>query len=164
MTDNQYECDTSSNLFMDGSNYSRDITTLKYKIIDHTADLGINVFGSDPPDLFENAATAMFDIITDLSKVQGEKKMIIKATGDDWSDLIINFLRELLYLFSAKDMLIKKAAINHLTETSLDAQIAYDILNPYIHEILNEIKAVTYHQLKVKKEQNHWSAQIIFDI
>jgi SHS2 domain-containing protein len=151
-------------LFIDDSNHSREINTLKYKIIDHTADIGIKVFGSSPPDLFENAATAMFDMMTDLSKVEGKKKMSIKATGDDWSDLIINFLRELLYLFSAKDMVIRKADINHLTETSLDAQIAYDIFNPDTHEILNEIKAVTYHQLKVEREQNHWSAQIIFDI
>lgn len=70
---------------------------LKYILIDHTADLGIDVFGSTLPELFTNAAFAMFDIITDLSRVDNTIEYNLEVSGIDKEQLLVNWLTELLY-------------------------------------------------------------------
>ncbi len=137
---------------------------MQYRLIDHTADFGIQVSGTDPCHLFENAAFALFDLTTDVTRLKGEKTDHLSIKGDDWPDLMVNWLRELLYLWSAREMFIKKAIILSISEKKLDAKILFDSFKPGFHEIKNEIKAVTYHEIQVQKLENKWIAQIIFDV
>ena len=74
------------------------------------------------------------------------------------------FLRELLYLWNGEKMLLKVAAIHSISEKKLSATITYDLFDPDIHEIKNEIKAVTYHKIKVEQKSEYWISNIIFDV
>jgi protein archease len=136
----------------------------KYKLIDHTADFGIQVFGSDLQELFTNAALAMFDVITEMDVLTGRDSCDITASGEDWSDLMVNWLREMLYLWNGREMLVKSVQILSLTENKIFARIYFDVYMPDRHIIKTEIKAVTYHQIQVKSSPSGWKAQIIFDI
>ena len=136
----------------------------KYTLIDHTADFGIHVFGSDPKALFVNAAHAVFDMITEIDALKGLETAGLRVAGDDWSDLMVNWLRELLYLWNGKELLVKTVQIQSLSETSLSANIAFDPFDPDRHEIKTEIKAVTYHQIQVNSGPDGWEAKIIFDV
>jgi SHS2 domain-containing protein len=69
---------------------------MNYKLIDHTADLGIVVYGTNLRELFENAGYAMFDVITDTNRLNAPSETTINVSGDDWPDLMVNWLRELL--------------------------------------------------------------------
>ncbi|MBT3312328.1 MAG: archease [Desulfobacterales bacterium] len=133
-------------------------------MIDHTADFGIRVSGSDLKDLFENTAYAMFDLIIDAELSKDGKEFDISVSGYDLPDLMFNWLRELLYLFAGKEMVIKKADIVSISENRLSARITYSDYDPGRHEIKNEIKAVTYHQLKVENKSDGWETIIIFDV
>lgn len=135
-----------------------------YQLIDHTADFGIHVYGSDSKDLFANAAWALFDIITEIDQLAGLDSCHIEISGDDWSDLMVNWLREILYLWNGKERLVKKVWIQSLSETELAATAEFDPFNPHRHIIKTEIKAVTYHQIQVKSGPLGWEARIIFDI
>ncbi len=137
---------------------------MNYKLIDHTADFGIHVFGLNPKDLFINAASAMFEQIAESEDKSWEKKHDIKISGADWPDLMVNWLRELLFLWSARQMLIKDIDISSITETGLAAVLAYDAYHPDNHILKSEIKAVTYHQIQVKESSTGWEAKIIFDV
>ena len=88
----------------------------------------------------------------------------IEVSGDDWCDLMVNWLREVLYLWNGKELLVKKARILSLSETQLSATIEYDPFNPDRHVIKTEIKAVTYHQIQVTGSPAGWESRIIFDI
>jgi len=79
----------------------------KYTLIDHTADIGIDVVGATLRELFTNAAFALFDIITDLSKVECTAEYNIKISGIDREQLLVNWLTELLYLHDVKNLLFK---------------------------------------------------------
>ena len=136
----------------------------KYNLIDHTADFGIHVFGSDSKELFANAAWALFDLITEIDRLTGLKSCHIEVSGDDWSDLMVNWLREVLYLWNGKELLVKKARILSLSETKLSGIVECDSFNPDRHVIKTEIKAVTYHQIQVNSSPSGWEAMIIFDI
>ena len=137
---------------------------MKYRIIDHTADLGIHVYGADPKELFTNAAYALFDLLTDLKILKAAHTKKITMTGEDWTDLMMNWLRELLYFWAGRERLVKQTEILTLSKTKLIALLNYDTYDPNRHLIKEEIKAVTYHQLEVKSGSSGWEARIIFDV
>ena len=78
-----------------------------YRQFYHTADLGIEVFGGTAGELFTNAAFAMFDLITQLNCVELRETRRIEVEGVDLDDLLVNFLRESLYLFNGEHWLAK---------------------------------------------------------
>ena len=136
----------------------------KYNLIDHTADFGIHVFGSDPKELFANAAWAMFDIITEIDQLKGLDSCNIEVSGYDWPDLMVNWLREVLYLWNGRELLVKSFHIISLSENNLSVRVNFDPFNSDRHIIKTEIKAVTYHQIQVNSSPSGWEAMIIFDI
>ena len=137
---------------------------MNYRLIDHTADFGIHVFGADPKDLFANAALAMFDQIVAIDTLKGTGEYNLDITGDDWPDLMVNWLRELLFLWTGKAMLVKKVDILSIAEYKLSAKLHVDPFDLNRHEIKIEIKAVTYHQIQVESGPAGWEAKIIFDV
>ena len=136
----------------------------KYHLIDRTADFGIQVSGTHSKDLFANAAEALFDVITDIDSLTGQDSCFVEVSGEDWSDLMVNWLREILYLWNGKERLVKSANITALSANKLSAQVVFDPYDPDRHTVKTEIKAVTYHQIQVKRTPSGWTARIIFDI
>jgi protein archease len=136
----------------------------KYILIDHTADIGIDVFGDSLQELFSNAAFAMFDIIADLSNVKNKDEYIISVSGVDREQLLVNWLSELLYIHDVKGLLFKDFVITNITDTQLDAIARGERYKDGIHVIKTEMKAVTYHNLSIIRKDNRWQARIIFDL
>ena len=137
---------------------------MKYRLIDHTADFGIHVFGTDLKDLFSNAAFAMFDLITDIKSLKGANESSLNVKGNDRPDLMVNWLRELLYIWNGKEKLVESIDIISITENELTTKIRLDSFDPARHSIRNEIKAVTYHQIQVNQVAEGWESKIIFDV
>jgi SHS2 domain-containing protein len=137
---------------------------MKYKIIDHTADFGLHVFGTDPQDLFANAALAMFEQITDPQTVNAAPSLTVRVEGSDWPDLMVNWLRELLFLWSGRQLLVGAIDIQQVSDERISAVISTEPFDPQRHPIQTEIKAVTYHQIQVKCGSTGWEAKIIFDV
>jgi SHS2 domain-containing protein len=136
----------------------------KYKLIDHTADIGIIVYGNDLPEVFANSAYAMFDILADISKVDGKDSFEIQVSAKNQEELLITWLDELLFRYETERIICNQFIISNLDEKSLSATVFYEKIDRKKHEIKTEIKNVTYHQLEIKKVRNRWSAQIIFDV
>ena len=66
----------------------------RYKVFNHTADLGVEIYGKTVEELFVNAAFAIGDLMTDLQNVEVTRARRIVAEGTDWEDLLVNYLRE----------------------------------------------------------------------
>ena len=137
---------------------------MRYQLIDHTADLGLQVFGATTVALYESAAAAMFDQIVDTRPLIGAMSAAVAVEGADRADLMVNWLRELLYLWTGEAKLLKSVRIHRLSAHRLSATASYDDFDPRRHEIKAEIKAVTYHQIRVFRGPNGWEARIIFDV
>jgi SHS2 domain-containing protein len=137
-----------------------------YKYFDHTADIGVEVTGRTPKELFVNAAEALFDVMieskTGEETAKRHKKMTVE--GADAADLLINFLRELLYLFNGEKFITVSCEIIQFASKELQARLTGESFNPKKHLIKNEIKAVTYSGAKVEKLKDCWRARIIFDV
>ena len=136
----------------------------KYDIIDHTADIGVKAYGNTLSEAFGNAAKGMFDIITDKSKIESTGQYEITLHADDLEQLLVDFLSELLFLNSAKNLVFNsfKVKLNEKTR-ELKASVYGEEFSLSKHKIGAEIKAVTYHMLEIKKNKI-CSAQVLFDI
>jgi SHS2 domain-containing protein len=139
-------------------------TRVPFRFIDHTADVGVHAFGTDPAELFVNAARAMLTILTDTAAIRGRTHRRIEVEGRDWPDLMVNWLREVLYLWNGEALLADRIRIEHISEGRLGADLTVQPYDPQRHAVAAEIKAVTYHQISVQQALTGWEAKIIFDV
>ena len=137
--------------------------TPDYEFLDHTADLGINVRGEDLKDLFEAAAKALMHLMIGGESQANTSDISVTISGQDLPDLLVRWLGEILYLFEGEDLVVTSIHIEFLSLSRLDADLKTVPFDPTVHEILSEIKAVTYHQIQVIDKGSFWEAQVIFD-
>ena len=135
-----------------------------YELINHTADVGIHVFGHSAKSLFQNAAMALMDQLVEITGLVAREKRQIAIQGNDWPDLMVNWLREILYLWVGEECFAQSIHIESIVEKRLTAHLWVDPFSFERHTLHSEIKAVTYHQVQVFENGNRWEAKIIFDI
>jgi SHS2 domain-containing protein len=139
----------------------------EFEILEHTADIGIAAYGKTKREVFINAAKGMFEIIA------GENRNLkdnfydkIKLEADNLEGLLFAWLNELLYIGETRLVILNKFQIKDLSDYQIEAEIEGMKINPPSVKIEKEIKAVTYHRLEIKKDEESglWRAQVIFDI
>jgi SHS2 domain-containing protein len=135
-----------------------------FEFLDHTADLGIVVRAESLPGLFQAAARAMLHIMVKGPVDEKPSHAELTVTGTDLEDLLVRWLGEILYLFEGEHQIVTRIDIQTLSATRLDTILQTIPYNPARHEILSEIKAVTYHQVEVAPKAGRWEARIIFDM
>ena len=136
----------------------------RYKLLDHTADIGIIAFGKTLPEAFASAAYAMFDIITDAGRVREIEKFDLHISAVNTEELLVTWLDELLYRYETERVVYGKFVIESMDERNLHAVVSGEKVDLARHQIKAEIKNVTYHNLKVEKTDGGWKIQVIFDV
>ncbi len=136
----------------------------RYEVLDHTADIGLIIYGEDLVSLFENAGEGFFDLITDLSAVKARTERRIELRGEAIERLLVDWLAELLYIHDVEYLLFNKFEVEYVGEDGLRAVARGEPYREGIHTIKTEVKAVTYHQIQVRKVKRGWRAQVIFDL
>jgi SHS2 domain-containing protein len=136
----------------------------RYEVLDHTADIGLIIYGQDLKGLFENAGKAFFHLITDLRKVRRRVEKRVRIGEESLDRLMVDWLSELLYLHDVENLLFKGFKVESVGEDGLRAVVKGEPFQEKIHVIKTEVKAVTYHRIEVRQENGRWKAQIIFDL
>ncbi len=136
----------------------------RFEVLDHTADIGLIVYGEDLKSLFENAGKAFFHLITDLKKVRLRTEKRIEIRKESLERLMVDWLTELLYLHEVENLLFKEFKVESVGEEGLKARVKGEAFQEGVHVIKTGVKAVTYHQIEVRKKREGWRAQIIFDL
>ena len=134
-----------------------------FEFIDHTADVGILVTAPTPEGMFETAALAFTELVTNVDSLNLRLERKFRLHEDDMEALLVAWLQELLYLLDTEDLIFGRFQVD-LQNFSLEATAWGEVFDPEIHPMKTEIKAVTYHQLEVEKSHRGWQAQVIFDI
>ena len=135
-----------------------------YRIFDHTADLGVEVNAATREELYGGAVVALFDLLTEPLLVRPETGRELVVDGNDPADLLVNFLREALYLWNGEGWLVKTCAVRRADARQVAALLHGESFDPARHRIKREIKAVTYHQASVEPCGDGWTARIVFDV
>ena len=138
--------------------------TKRFEIFDHTADIGLIVYGENLKALFENAGEAFFRLITDMKRVRHRVEKRIDIGGESLDRLMVDWLSELLYLHDVENLLFRGFKVESVGEGGLKAIVKGEPFQEGVHVIKTEVKAVTYHRIEVRQENGHWRAQIIFDL
>ncbi|MFA5062959.1 MAG: archease [Candidatus Omnitrophota bacterium] len=135
-----------------------------YEVFEHTADIGIRVKGKDLKDLFKNAGLAIFRISSrkQFTKNKNHANINIKISSDNLESLFVDWLNELLSLSSVRGLIFHSIKINKLENNSIEAVAVGSDINNY--KVNTEIKAATYHELKVKEIDGGWAAEVILDV
>lgn len=135
-------------------------------LLDHTADLSLQVEGSDPKDLFENAGMALMRLLVrGVANSAEPSSSEISVSGQDLSDLLVRWLGEILYLFAGEDRVVTAIMLRHIGPEKLEAVMKSVPFDPHTHQVNTEVKGVTYHQAEViEKNSGHWVARVILDV
>jgi SHS2 domain-containing protein len=139
----------------------------EFEILEHTADIGIAAYGKNKEEVFINAAKGMFEIIAGGNKTLKENFYDkIKLEADNLEGLLFAWLNELLYISETRLVILNKFYIKELSDFQIEAEVEGMKINLPSVKIEKEIKAVTYHRLEIKKDEESglWRAQVIFDI
>jgi len=131
-----------------------------YEEVEHTADAAIRAFGRDLPELFANAAYGMFDLLADMEKLHPTVEREVFLEASDLETLLVDWLGELLYLREACGEAYKEFEIVTLSPRELRAVAKGG--KGFVPRM--DIKAVTYHDLKIEKTEEGYVATIVFDV
>jgi len=135
-----------------------------FEIIDHTADVGVIVYGVDIKQLFSNAALALFSLITEPESIGEQLQRHVEIVSEDNDSLLVEWLNELIYLFDAEHILFSRCDIENLSNTQIKATCYGEGFDPLKHKIKTGVKAATYHMLRINKNDYGYEVQIIFDV
>ena len=134
-----------------------------FKIVAHTADVGIIAYGVNINQAFANAARALFSLITELDDVEEFLHRDIELTAPDEESLLVEWLNELIYLFDTENIVFKRFDVTKLNNRQLKARSYGEKVDSSKHRLKTGVKAATYHMLKVDKD-NGYRIQVLFDI
>ena len=140
----------------------------KSEFLEHTADAYIAAHGENLAEAFENAAFAMFDVMTEAEKVNPNIKETFEVTAEDEHALLYNWLEALLVKSEIKGILLSRFKISDINRTSegfqLKAEAWGEKFNPKRHLQKVGVKAITYHRMEIIKKPQETIVKFILDI
>jgi SHS2 domain-containing protein len=135
-----------------------------FETFEHTADLGLRIRAADLDTLFAEAAQALFAVLVeDLSAVRPAQPVELRIDGDERDLLLFDWLKELLYRCDAEHLLFSRFDVK-VREDGLSATAWGEPLDRSRHVLDHEVKAITYHGLRVEPVAGGWEAEVIVDI
>ncbi len=135
-----------------------------HELFEHTADLGLRATAPDLPSLFAEMAKCLLSaMVEDPAAVQPAQEVQIEIAGTDREYLLFDWLKELLLRFETDRMLFSAFAVQ-VNDAALKAACRGETFDPARHMFAHEVKAITYHELKVERTAVGWLAEVIVDI
>jgi SHS2 domain-containing protein len=142
--------------------------TEKFEFLEHTADVFIAAHGKTITEAFENAALAMFEVMTDTDKIEQREEDTLEVEAEDEYALLYSWLEALLVKFETKNMLFSKFHISNFEENAegfrINASIWGEKFNPEKHIQKVAVKAATYHRMEIIQEEEKVTLEFILDI
>jgi SHS2 domain-containing protein len=138
-----------------------------YEIFEHTADLGIRIRTDNLEELFVDAAHGLFSVmVANLDLVQCLDEVTFQLHTDNIEELLHDWLGELVYTFYARRLVLADFHVHVKVGKAceLTATARGEPFDPSRHETDVEVKAITWHELKVEQQPEGWQAEVIVDI
>ncbi|MDR2544467.1 MAG: archease [Methanobrevibacter sp.] len=148
--------------------YFKGDNEIKYRYFDVTADIGFYTYGKTIEEGFENSGLAMFNVITDTSKVNDIVTKKIAIESEDLVSLLYKYLEELLFIHEVDFLLFsyfKVKSINKKNKTyELIGEVKGEEIDWSKHERKSEVKAITYHMMTIRKNEEGYELKVILDL
>lgn len=135
-----------------------------FEVLDHTADIGIAAYGTDIKEVFCNAALGLFSLMAELDDIKEDVQREVKLSAEDEEVLLIEWLNELIYISDVEHIIFKRFEIDEPAGNQIRARCFGEEIKPGQHKVKREIKAATYHMLRISKSNGGYEVKVIFDI
>lgn len=136
-----------------------------HELIEHTGDIGFRVQAPALESLYDAATEALFDVILDVESVAAREPVDVAVSGaSDPPDLLVRFLSELLFLHDARDWLFRRFETDSVSAQSIAGRAYGERFDPKRHVILRQVKAVTYHHLRLAQTAAGYEARVVLDL
>jgi SHS2 domain-containing protein len=135
---------------------------VKFKFLEHTADVKFQAFGKTIEEAFKNSALALKKTIVREINVKEKVSKKFSIKGKDNEKKLYCFLEELLFLLDAENFLFSKVKKIKMNNEKLEAEVLGD--NALNYKFKNDVKAITYNQMFVKFEKGIWKTQVVLDV
>lgn len=142
-----------------------------FKFLEHTADVYIESWGGTLEETFEWAAVGMFEVMTDLKRVEAKKKYEISVKGEDLYALLYEWLEELLFIFGSQGTVFSKFRVHKITKKEDNGYILFgeawgETFDIEKHTQRTEVKAITYSLMEIIKNKStgQWTVRFVLDI
>lgn len=130
--------------------------------LEHTADTGFRVIAPSVEELFEECASAMFEVMYPRPTDPSTVARTVHATGRSITELLVAWLSELVWLAETEHLAVADVVVEELTPTDVHGRVSgvdADLVS--LHG--PPVKAVTYHGLDISHDDG-WSATVILDV
>ncbi len=135
-----------------------------YETFEHTADIGIRARAATLSELFADAARGLLSVLVDNPEsIRPAETTQFRIAGERYDDLLFDWLAELLYVVVTRRVLFADFDVR-VGPTGLEASARGEPIDPQRHQLDVEIKAITYHGLKVERDGAEWLAEVIVDL
>lgn len=135
-----------------------------YVILDHPADLGIEAYGNNLNEAFQEAAIALTSIILDASSIEPIETQTIEISATDYEHLLVKWLAEILYLYDGKNFVCAEFDIENISPNFLKAKVEGETFDSQKHPTKLDVKAITYHQILVHSNEERGLVRVFLDI
>jgi SHS2 domain-containing protein len=132
-----------------------------FEILEHTADVGIRAFGDSLPELFEQATRGLANVAGIWATGEGEQ-VEVAVEGDDLGGLLVDWLSEILWLHDSRDMLLTSVDVAWV-DRGVKGNVRL-LARGSRSATGTQVKAVTYHQLRVERIATGWEADVYLDV
>lgn len=135
----------------------------RFEILPHTADVAVAIYGESLAGLFANAGSALFELMFDMEAASGGEPIRIEAAADGIEELLVGWLSELLFVSEVRGIALSGFEV---TVNEGDSVVGSAKSTPTAGLVLTgaPIKAVTYHDLAVRRVDGVWRATVVFDV
>lgn len=139
-----------------------------YEFLEHTADAYIAAYGRDLNEAFENAAVAMFDVMTQVEVINPKIEDSVTVEAEDEYSLLYSWLEALLIKSETRSLLYSKFKIQQIKYSKenlrLQARIWGEKFDADRHVQKVGVKAITYHRMEIIREAGRVTVKFILDI
>jgi SHS2 domain-containing protein len=135
-----------------------------FELCDHTADLGIRARAASLDALMGEAARGFVAVlVADPDRIEPREEETFTVVGTDPAWLLRDWIAELHAAFELRRMLFRDFLVS-VGPAGLTATARGERFDPRRHELGHEIKAVTQHELDVRRTPDGWEAFVLLDI
>ena len=135
-----------------------------YRTLDHTGDLGLEVWAPSATRLYALAAEALMALVADARGAVSEVEQVVRITGDDPADLLVHWLNTVLLESDLATAVWTRAEVSALTPTALEATLRGSRFDPLSQTFLREVKAVSHHALELELNEPACRCQLVLDL
>jgi protein archease len=136
----------------------------RFRLVGHTGDLAVRLWGSDPADLLRSAGAALSYLLAGDSPIEPHERRRVEVEGADLEEVLVGWMNRLLLLHQIEDLLLCRFEPEAPRQGGVGGWVWGETFDPRHHSHGREIKAVTYHGLHISRAGRWWTARVVMDL